>query len=81
MVVMEERVLLVRGEERERPMWALRVKGSELMEGRGHQRVAAPKEKGRALAVIPVAVIPVVVIPVVVMPRERLSLRDRTLLR
>ena len=71
MVVMEERVLLVRGEERERPMWALRVKGSELMEGRGHQRAAAQKEKARALAVI----------PVVVMPRERLSLRDRTLLR
>ena len=57
-------------------MWDLRVKGSELMERRGHQRVAAPKEKGRALAVIPVAVI-----PVVVLPRERLSLRDRTLLR
>ena len=89
MVVMEEMLLLVRGEERERPkwalrvkgseqmergerlMWALRVKGSELMEGRGHQRVAAPKEKARALAVS----------PVVVMPRERLSLRDRTLLR
>tara|TARA_B100002051_G_scaffold247857_1_gene257307 strand:+ start:1727 stop:1885 length:159 start_codon:yes stop_codon:yes gene_type:complete len=52
-------------------MWALRVKGSELMEGRGRQRVAAQKEKGSALAVI----------PVVVMPRERVSLRDRTLLR
>ena len=71
MVVMEEMLRLVRGEERERPMWALRVKGSELMEGRGHQRVAAQKEKGSALAVI----------PVVVMPRERLSLRDRILLR
>ena len=71
MVVMEERVQLVRGEEREPPRSALRVMGSELMEGSGHQRVAAPNEKGRALAVI----------PVVVMPRERLSLRDRTLLR
>ena len=107
MVVMEEMLLLVRGEERERPKWALRVKGSEQMErgerlmwalrvkvseqmergarliwalrvkvseqmGRGaRQRVAAQKEKGRAL----------VVIPVVVIPRERLSLRDRILLR
>ena len=52
-------------------MWAQTVKGSELMEGRGRQRVAAQKEKGSALAVI----------PVVVMPRERVSLRDRTLLR
>ena len=89
MVVMEEMLLLVRGEERERPiwalrvkgseqmergerlMWALRVKGSEQMERGARQRVAAQKEKGRALAVI----------PVVVIPRERLSLRDRILLR
>ena len=71
MVVMEEMLLLVRGEERERPIWALRVKGSEQMERGARQRVAAQKEKGRALAVI----------PVVVIPRERLSLRDRILLR
>ena len=86
---MEEMLLLGRGEERERPiwalrvkgseqmergerlMWALRVKGSEQMERGARQRVAAQKEKGRALAVI----------PVVVIPRERLSLRDRILLR
>ena len=71
MVVMEEMLLLVRGEERERPIWALRVKGSEQMERGARQRVAAQKEKGRALAVI----------PVVMIPRERLSLRDRILLR
>ena len=43
MVVMEERVQLARGEERERLMWALMVKASELMEMGGRQRVAAQK--------------------------------------
>ena len=71
MVGSEERVLLVRGEERERPIWALRVKGSRLMGRAGWQRMAAQKETWRAL----------VVSPVVVMLRERVSLRDLTLLR
>ena len=50
-------------------MWALRVKGSEQMERGGRQRVVAQKEKARALAVSPVVVV-----------RERMSLRDPTLL-
>ena len=41
------------------------------MEGWRQQRVALQKEKGRALAVSPVAVV----------ARERMSLRDPTLLR
>ena len=47
-----------------------------MEKGGRHQRVEPQKEKGRALAVSPVAVSPVAVVA-----RERMSLRDPTLLR
>ena len=52
-----------------------------MEKGGRHQRVEPPKETGRALAVSPVAVSPVAVSPVAVVARERMSLRDPTLLR
>ena len=72
MEVMEERALalVLREEERERPMQALRDKLRWLME-RAHRRVAARKERERAL------VLSLVVEMVSAMPRWR----ERILLR
>ena len=72
MEVLEERALelLLREEERERPMQALRVKWRWLME-RAHRRVAARKEREMALVLSPVVEM------VSAMPRWR----ERTLLR
>ena len=72
MEVMEERALelVLREEERERPMQALRDKLRWLME-RAHRRVVARKERERAL----------VLSLVVEMVSGRLRWRERTLLR
>ena len=76
MEVMEERALalLLREEERERPMQALRVKLRWLME-RARRRVAARKE--REMALVLSLVLSLVVEMVSAMPRWR----ERTLLR
>ena len=76
MEVMEERALelVLREEERERPMQALRDKLRWLME-RAHRRVVARKERGMALVLSPVLSL------VVVMVSGRLRWRERTLLR
>ena len=54
MVVLEERALVLREEERERPMQALRVKLRQLME-RASRRLAAGKEREMALVLSLVA--------------------------
>ena len=79
MVVME--VLAERGpllelmeEEREHPVWALRVKGRVRLE-KVPQRVAVQKEKGMVLAVSPA------VSPVVGMEREQLRWKERIQVR
>ena len=76
MEVMEERALelVLREEERERPMQALRDKLRWLME-RAHRRVAARKEREMAPVLSPVLSL------VVEMVSGRLRWRERTLLR
>ena len=80
MEVMEERALelLLREEERERPMQALKDKLRWLME-RAHRRVAARKEREMALVLSPVLspVLSLVAEMVSAMPRWR----ERILLR
>ena len=75
-MVLEERALalVLREEERERPMQALRVELRWLME-RAHRRVVARKERGMALVLSPVLSL------VVVMVSARPRWRERILLR
>ena len=75
-MVLEERALalVLREEERERPMQALRVELRWLME-RAHRRVAARKEREMAL------VLSLVLSLVVVMVSARPRWREQTLLR
>ena len=76
-VVLVERppLLELMEEEREHPVWALRVKGRVRLE-KVPQRVAVQKEKGKA----PAAVSPVES-PVVAMVREQLRWKERIQVR
>ena len=77
MEVLAERppLLELMAEEREHPVWALRVKGRVRLE-KVPQRVAVQKEKGKA----PAAVSPVES-PVVAMVREQLRWKERIQVR
>ena len=76
MVVLEERALalVLREEERERPMQALRVELRWLME-RAHRRVAAQKEREMAPVLSPVLSLVAEMVSAMPRWREQILLR------